>query len=152
MGAPKPKLREAMVVEHCESSDSLAPFTADNYGTTTTSRTEYLFCADPESLMSEWPVESKLRDRGESSLCRKRAQPVWRLESSVRLAAQTCSSNAPPPAYAPPRCPRRLGWSSLVCAALALAELRERLAPRNVQLARAGEPTVLEEECIAARL
>ena len=58
-------MREAMGREHSESQDSLIPFTAANYGTTTTPTVEYHFVTCPESGLSllkldAWPTESCL--------------------------------------------------------------------------------------------
>jgi hypothetical protein len=43
IGAPNPKVREAMEAEHTEALDSKDEFTADNYGITTTPQQEWRF-------------------------------------------------------------------------------------------------------------
>mgnify|MGYP007078101567 CR=1 FL=1 len=48
--------REVMAAEHCDAADSAASFTASNYGTTTASRVEWWFVADPsESRLQVLP-------------------------------------------------------------------------------------------------
>ena len=72
IGVPNPQLQETTMVEHTEFKDSLEPFTAHNYGTRTTSRLEYEFCASPEVSDVAWPAETKLLARGgNASHCRK---------------------------------------------------------------------------------
>ena len=60
VGTPSPRVREEMEAEHCHRDDSQVEFTVDNYMITTTSRTEWLFVADPESAdVAAWPAERK---------------------------------------------------------------------------------------------
>ena len=47
VGMPHPKLREAMMEEHCHLSDSQEEFEAGNYGIKTTSLIEWYVTAKP---------------------------------------------------------------------------------------------------------
>jgi len=68
--------------------DARLEFTAHNYGTTTTSETEYLFVAAPtrDSLnrigRSSWPVERKLADNAETRRLCRRARPMKYFEEA----------------------------------------------------------------------
>ena len=77
VGPPHPRVREQMEREHVEMVDSDEPFTAGNYGVTTTSRTEFWFVADPdrglrELGLVEYPSEdaSKLTGRARPRVSR----------------------------------------------------------------------------------
>ena len=82
IGAPDPKVQEAMEREHTASKDSQAEFTTDNYGITTTSETEWNFVVAPESRR-EWPVERRLAAAPE-----KQRQPLPLAGLRESLAAQ----------------------------------------------------------------
>ena len=82
VGAPNPKIREAMEAEHLDRKDSTQEFTTGNYGVVTTSAAEYRFVADEDEQKSlkklergTWAVEAveKLPDR---SRCRKYRPPT----------------------------------------------------------------------------
>ena len=49
IGAPTPRLLDAICREHTMMADSLAEFVTPNYGVTTTSLIEYHFVAQPEA-------------------------------------------------------------------------------------------------------
>jgi len=59
VGSPAPKVKDGMEAEHCSRDDSEVEFTVDNYGIVTTSKTEWVFVADPEGgqLGDTWPAE-----------------------------------------------------------------------------------------------
>ena len=59
VGSPHPRIRGAMVVEHCEHSDSKVEFLTGNYGISTTSEIEWKFVAEPEDRRY-WPVETRM--------------------------------------------------------------------------------------------
>jgi hypothetical protein len=71
IGAPDPKVREAMENEHTKAPDSQDEFTSGNYGITTTPHTEWLFITEPGKKGVEWPVEEKLRGGGSGEKMRK---------------------------------------------------------------------------------
>ena len=66
IGAPNPKVREAMESEHTTALDSQDKFTSGNYGITTTPQMGWLFIAEPGKEGVEWPAEEKLRGKAES--------------------------------------------------------------------------------------
>ena len=68
VGSPDPKVREAMLAEHCQRPDSDATFTAGNYGVNTTSAIEWRFVDAPSKPPSGgWPVETRNTHVGEGS-------------------------------------------------------------------------------------
>ena len=77
-------LEGSMAAEHCDRDDSDADFTASNYGTTTTSKTEHGFCAAPEDAAA-WPKESKLQGAALSS---RRRKPLPLVELRSRIEAK----------------------------------------------------------------
>ena len=58
IGAPSPKVGEAMSNEHTRSDDSQLEFTTPNYAVTITSNLEYLFVLIPQSQIA-WPAEAR---------------------------------------------------------------------------------------------
>ena len=78
VGAPLPRVREAMAAEHTQQADSLIEFTTKNYGVTTTSATEWAFVVEPSSRPDDaWPVETKPVQE------RRRPMPIAELERRV---------------------------------------------------------------------
>jgi hypothetical protein len=67
VGAPAPKVREAMQAEHTDRVDSDAPFESDNYGVKTSSKEEWWFVVEP-SKQKLLPTETR---RIEDDLRRK---------------------------------------------------------------------------------
>ena len=66
VGTPRPDVQAAMQREHCNETDSVEPFTASNYGITTTSRTEWWFAFNPKEglkklALATWPSEDPSR-------------------------------------------------------------------------------------------
>ena len=128
VGAPLPRVREAMAAEHTQQADSFIEFTTKNYGVTTTSATEWAFVAEPESRTHDaWPVEAKLvlaRKPGGSTSAR--------LGERIALVAHERQKRR--------RAPMRI------------AELKWRVAERGVRLCDQGEPALTLEEAFGARL
>ena len=58
VGAPSPKVEEAMEHDHCEEADSKDEFTTSNYQLVTTPQQEYAFVAAPDSR-TDWPLEGR---------------------------------------------------------------------------------------------
>ena len=78
VGAPLPRVREAMAAEHTQQADSLIEFTTKNYGVTTTSATEWAFVVEPSSRPDDaWPVETKPVQE------RRRPMPIAELKRRV---------------------------------------------------------------------
>ena len=128
VGAPLPRVREAMAAEHTQQPDSHLEFTTKNYGVTTTSATEWAFVAEPESRPHDaWPVEAKLvlaRKPGGSTSAR--------LGERIAIVAHERQKRR--------RAPMRI------------AELKWRVAERGVRLCDQGEPALTLEEAFGARL
>ena len=66
VGAPSPRLADAIAREHCKASDSRDEFVTPNYSVTTSSEVEYTFIADPSAGLASlrrdaWPAEVGLR-------------------------------------------------------------------------------------------
>ena len=57
IGSPDPRVEDAVHREHCQSSDSTKQFTTQNYGVTTSPRTEYRFVTEPGTLVEGIPKE-----------------------------------------------------------------------------------------------
>ena len=132
VGAPLPRVRDAMAAEHTKQRDSHLVFTAENYGTTTTSATEWAFVAKPESRPHDkWPVEAKLVPKLVLTLKpdSSKSEPV-----GVRIEIVA-------PEH---RKPRR--------APMSIPKLRWRVAERGVRLQAQGEPALTLEEAFGARL
>jgi len=132
VGAPLPRVRDAMAAEHTKQRDSHLVFTAENYGTTTTSATEWAFVAEPESRPHDkWPVEAKLVPKLVLTLKpdSSKSEPV-----GVRIEIVA-------PEH---RKPRR--------APMSIPKLRWRVAERGVRLQAQGEPALTLEEAFGARL
>jgi hypothetical protein len=129
VGAPQPRVREAMAAEHTEQPDSHLEFTTENFGVTTTSATEWAFVAEPESRPHHdaWPVEAKLvlaRKPGGNKSAR-RGERV-----AITAHERQMSRRMPMP----------------------IAELTSRVAERCVRLQEQGEPALTLEEAFGARL
>ena len=61
LGPPHSRVLETMLQEHCEASDSSAPFTAPSYRITTTSKIEWWFVVDPaEALKKHVSVRAEI--------------------------------------------------------------------------------------------
>lgn len=90
IGAPQPKVAEAMEAEHTAHAESKAPFRTSNYGIETTTEAEWLFVCAPDfdhALsrlgLPRWPDESSeiVRDR---SRCRQ-PQPLERFVKAAEV-------------------------------------------------------------------
>ena len=64
VGTPKPNVKEAMRMEHCNRDDSMVEWTTRNYGITTTPKTEWFFVCSPsggpgqaDPSQHTWPRE-----------------------------------------------------------------------------------------------
>ena len=91
-------------MEHCEREDADAPFTARNYGTTTTSRIEWHFVTDPTAGLKacgieEWPKET--RNMGDAGAKPRVAKPLeapqreaW--EANVQSGGEAGGASAAP--------------------------------------------------------
>ena len=61
VGAPLPRVRDAIAAEHCERPDSREFFTTTNYSVRTTSEIEWRFVVEPKNEPENgWPTEAKL--------------------------------------------------------------------------------------------
>ena len=134
VGAPSPKVREAMAAEHSERPDSLVDFTTSNYSVTTTSEVEWRFVAEPKNAPANgWPTEAKL----------------------LLAAAPNASKSAG-------KGSRGLGWGRVSKTdandgsrrrrTMPMEHLMLRVTQRSGQLASMGEPPITLEEGIGARL
>ena len=130
VGAPLPRVREAMAAEHTNQPDSRLEFTADNYGTTTTSATEWAFVAEPEKH-DKWPVEAKLVPKLVLTLKPdgSKSEPL-RVRFAIFAHEQRKRRRAP----------------------MSIPKLRWRVAERGVRLLAQGEPALTLEEAFGARL
>ena len=128
VGAPQPRVREAMAAEHTEQPDSHLEFTTENFGVTTTSATEWAFVAEPRSRPhGAWPVEAKL------VLARKPGgSKSARLGERIAIIAHERQKRRRTP--------------------MPIAELTWRVAERGVRLQEQGEPALTLEEAFGARL
>ena len=91
IGAPDPKIREAMAAEHTAAGgDRHEEFTTGNYELRTTSATEWAFVATPEATPAGgWPKEQKLiKAHQPARLLCSFAQPSSACLWSARQAAQ----------------------------------------------------------------
>ena len=132
VGAPLPRVREAMAAEHIRQPDSRLEFTAENYGTTTTSATEWAFVAEPESRPHDkWPVEAKLVPKLVLTL-----QPDGSKSEPLRVRFAIF-------AHEHRKCRR---------APMSIPMLRWRVAERGVRLLAQREPALTLEEAFGARL
>ena len=80
IGAPDPKVQEAMEREHTASEDSHDEFHTGNYRVTTTPKVEWLFVATPDAHTDRWPVEEALSDKPD-----KQRSPLPVAELRARL-------------------------------------------------------------------
>ena len=93
IGTPKPNLDEAVHDEHCDQDDSQEPFTAENYGITTSSEVEYHFCASPDSTdFGEWPGERESVERSH----RRRVMPLRILHQRMDEKNEQLKLNSEP--------------------------------------------------------
>ena len=131
VGAPLPRVREAMAAEHTQQCDSDLEFTAENYGTTTTSAKEWAFVAEPESRPHDkWPFEVKLvlaRKPGGSRSARL----------GERIAIVACERRE---SGKRPRAP------------MPIAELERHVEEQNARLLEQREPALTLVEAFGARL
>ena len=79
IGAPDPKVEQAMEREHTASEDSHDEFHTGNYRVTTTPKVEWLFVATPDAT-DRWPVEEALSDKPD-----KQRSPLPVAELRARL-------------------------------------------------------------------
>ena len=127
VGAPSPKVQEAMESEHTSRSDSTVEFTSNNYSVTTTSEIEWAFVAEPDSRPEGgWPKERRL------------------------LAAEFAR-------FAGKGGGRAAGASVLDAGAtrrkpMPIAELQWIVADLGRKLAALEEPSITLEEALAARM
>ena len=91
IGKPDPvSFRSGMRRDHTAGPDATRPFTAHNYGTTTTSEAEWYFVVDPtqanlEKLeLSEWPVDTKLRSDPKTQHKCRQPRPLSEFAANVR--------------------------------------------------------------------
>ena len=114
VGEPDPSLAllEAMETEHCAREDADAPFTARNYGTTTSSCVEWFFVVKPDALAEldekllalglppgEWPEGEVTRSSGHGRstvrfLDFKRSSKGRRLDAELSAEADQPLSEA----------------------------------------------------------
>jgi hypothetical protein len=130
VGAPLPRVREAMAAEHTNQPDSRLEFTAENYGTTTTSATEWAFVAEPEKH-DKWPVEAKLVPKLVLTL-----KPDGSKSEPLGVRIEIVAPEHRKPRRAP----------------MSIIKLRWRVAERGVRLQAQGEPALTLEEAFGARL
>eukprot|EP00962_Isochrysis_galbana_P003816 scaffold1069_cov129-Isochrysis_galbana.AAC.4 len=71
VGAPAPKVHEAMQAEHTDRVDSYAPFVTGNYGIQTTSKQEWCFVVMPDPLTWQTEAIGKIEDKH-----RRKPQPL----------------------------------------------------------------------------
>ena len=132
VGAPNPKVREAMAEEHTRCGDSDVWFKTSNYEMNTTSAIEWRFVAEPDAPPDGgWPVERKLVDLVQEQ---QRTSPGPLMRQLTRSSQALLESGAKP---------RR---------AMALEDLEATLAQPNAKLAGLKEPLVVVEEAMGARL
>lgn len=101
VGPPAPVLTTGINREHCRCADSNEHFTANNYGTRTTSMIEFYFSFDPEEgemLLAEvadhgWPGETKLPD----GALPRRAMPLQAMMQKVHEKNQHLKKVDSPP-------------------------------------------------------
>ena len=93
IGAPDPKVDEAVAREHTASKDSKSEFVTGNYGVTTTSDTEWRFVTAPES-QQEWPVEARL---AEAPGKQRKPLPLADLRKSLEAQNARLKSLGEPP-------------------------------------------------------
>ena len=127
IGAPDPKIEEAMAAEHLTSSESQQRLETSNYEILTTSEIEWRFVVLPDqpppTTNGAWPMEDKLRKAMDASVGE-------RTEEQVKLLASG----------AKPRQPMKIN------------KLRDKLTEANIDLKAMQEPTVEDFEGFAARL
>ena len=123
VGAPDPKVGEAMAREHsAPGGDRHEEFITKNFGVTTTSATEWAFVVAPESRpANEWPVEGKLVVHVD--------QKSW---EGVHVVASERQKQRRQP--------------------MPLTELKWRVAERGLRLQELGEPALTLDEAFGARL
>ena len=128
VGAPKPRVREAMAAEHTEQPDSHLEFTTENFCVTTTSATEWAFVAEPNSRPHDaWPVEAKLV-LAQKPGGRKSARRGERI--AIVAHERQMSRRTPMP----------------------IAELERKIAEQSARLVEQNEPALTLEEAFGARL
>ena len=92
VGAPEPKVHDAMEKEHTACGDSHDEFTTGNYKVTTSSAIEWAFVATPDQPPPNgWPIEQRLVQAGQDGKMRN-PEPVAALqartnEKNLRLKA-----------------------------------------------------------------
>ena len=125
IGAPPPKIREAMATEHtADGGDRHDEFTSGNYDVTTTSAIEYAFVATPEATPAAgWPIEKKL-------VRALRPTPLQRTTSSAALIASGAKMRTPLP----------------------ITEMQVLVSEKNALLEADRQTRLLLEEAIGARL
>ena len=85
IGAPKPRVPEAVEQEHCRSEDSDAQFVTRNYVIRTTSKIEFEFVARPDDFPERlWP--NNRREQVADLHTSRRRKPMLRDERKQRLA------------------------------------------------------------------
>jgi hypothetical protein len=128
IGAPDPKVEQAMASEHMsEGGDRHEEFKTNNYGVTTTSATEWAFVATPDELPQDaWPSEKRLV----AAYNQQRSPPFGKQNSLAQLVA----SGAKPRQVMP------------------LDAMREKLVTPNERLVELKEPPIEMVEAVAARL
>jgi len=156
VGAPLPRVREAMAAEHTQQPDSHLEFTTENYGITTTSAIEWAFVAESRSH-DAWPVEAKL------VLARKPGGSTsMRLGEGIAVVGLESTTEAEPPS-------KKAKLTSVQALGNAVGEEEERLnmrrrapmpidelerhvAEQSARLLEQGEPALTLEEAFGARL
>lgn len=125
IGAPDPKIEEAMKAEHLESLDSQQLLETSNYEIQTTSEIEYKFVVMPDqmppTMNGKWPIEDKLHRAINASIPSEEQQKL--LASGAK-----------------PRHPMKID------------ELHEKLKKANTDLEEMQEPPVEDFEAFGARL
>ena len=128
VGAPLPRVREAMATEHTQQPDSRLEFTTKNYVVTTTSETEWKFVAEPSSRSPDaWPLEAKL-----VLAAKHPGGRVTSLRDVVQIVANERHKNRREP--------------------MPEGVLRFKVAATSLKLQQQGEPALTIEEAFAARL
>ena len=159
VGAPLPRVREAMAAEHIQQPDSHLEFTVENYGTTTTSATEWAFVAESRSH-DAWPVEAKLvlarKPGGSTSSCLGEGIAIVGLESTTEAeppSKKAKLTSAPALAIAVgEEEERHMRLNMRRRAPMPIDELERHVAEQSARLLEQGEPALTLEEAFGARL
>ena len=141
VGAPNPKVREAMEREHNDCGDSKEEFTSPNYNVTTSSSIEWAFVVHPKDIPpSGWPREEKIHS---AKFARGMSATIDSSKNGGRAGA-----GRPSPHGAVLKLAGTHGRRTLT-----VEDLKFLLVERSLQLQEIGEKQgVLLEEGIAARL